>query len=188
MRKNNQWPSKKVQESQASLESLISLIETWEDIGKSSSFRKLDDRIQDSADSTKVLLGKLAIVRSCGFLEIILEDSIREYASKHYHTGIKEYVDSTLGRGKKADPDRIYEVIKLFCSESDFSAVESILSENDKFHHGNINSLISYRNKIAHGLSEDVNPTKALRLSSTALEVGKLLIDILIEKKDTSDI
>lgn len=168
------WPNAKVIQSRASLFSVLDLLDRWGDLMRRKEFRS-NDELQDYITNTQTQLGRLVVIRSTGFLEVVIEEALYEYAEKHHHPGISEYIRSTINRGAKADDKRIKDFVSKLCKEH-LDEITNLLENNDTPHASNIKSLISYRNLIAHGSSENVSPSKAITLSKSAIEIGDYLI------------
>lgn len=173
------WPNMVIQESRQSVCEINHSIRRLESASRqnrrnnNANYILLED---DAITSALSNLGKLLIVRSCGYVEVTVEQSILANASKG-DSSIFEYVKNTLGKGRRTDKGRIKEVFKHFGINW-----EHFTNNNIKSYLTDIGAMYDYRNRISHGESENLTFNRAIELSNSAICMGDILYTSLAPK------
>jgi hypothetical protein len=120
-------------------------------------------------------LCRLLVVRSSGYLEQVAVEVCRSYVYEKSGGLVRAFAHSWLERSKNPTPDNLIALVGRFDSKVCEEFI-GILEDDDQRLRREIGFLVDRRNKIAHGLSESVNRSKALQLKSDACELADWFI------------
>jgi hypothetical protein len=153
----SQWPPWDVTSLRSGLDDLAALLE----------LPKRKDLTQEALD----WLGRLLVVRSCGYLEQTVVETCRGYIEGKSGGPARSFAHSWIERGPNPSPDALTALTGRF--DAGWAAdLESFLDADDQRLRREIAFLVDRRNRIAHGLNEGVGPTKALTLKDIACETA----------------
>jgi len=118
-------------------------------------------------DEISRALSRFLIVRACGYLEQASEEACRSYVASKTIPRVGAYGASWLGRGANPTPDHLVGLVRRFDSNwaDDLAA---FLKGEDELLWRELSFLVDRRNKIAHGLGEEITARKALDLADHA--------------------
>lgn len=141
--------------------------------------RNLDDYadfVRDCADSdTLQHLTRLLVVRSCGFLEQTSFEVARGYVESRSGGLSRSFALSWLERTKNPSELNLMELVGRFDESIKFN-FDAFLHANDDYLSRELHFLIDRRNKIAHGLNENLNREKALTLKDVSVTIADWFI------------
>ncbi|MGB2756601.1 MAG: HEPN domain-containing protein [Acidimicrobiia bacterium] len=129
----------------------------------------------ESDQASQALTGFL-VIRSCGYLEKVVESCVLEYVESMSAPAVLNFVMGAFGRGANPQPDRLIALVKRFDARW-ASELNQLFAADDGQLKREVAFLVSCRNKIAHGESESVAHLKALKLSKFAQKVANWFID-----------
>jgi hypothetical protein len=143
--------------------------------------RGLVDEVSASGESPQVsaALNRFLVVRVCGFLEQMIEESVKAYITSKADPRVASHASAIFARGMNPTPGNIIDMVRRF---DPAWAVEltSLLEADDSRLHRQLAFLVDRRNKIAHGLSESLSTAKALQLETDV----QLVADWFAERFD----
>lgn len=118
-------------------------------------------------------LSRYIIVRCCGHLEYLLREIVLCHSKIRASDPIVKYIEKIdpSNRGAKPDADRINVIIELFSPEAVKAELLDYIGDSDNG--SAIKSIISLRNKIAHGESESSTATKAKQYAQFTIDTSK---------------
>jgi hypothetical protein len=154
------WPPLQVTTLEAKLRELINLIGCDRD---------------ELTDDARSWLGRLLVIRSCGYLEQTVIEVQRAYVSVKSGGLVKTFALSWLERANSPSPDRLCEGVGRFDARLR-AELEVFFEADDQRLYRELCFLVDRRNKIAHGLNEGISPTRALALASIAIEIADWFI------------
>lgn len=127
-------------------------------------------------DEVTRALSRFLVVRSCGYLEQVVEECSTAFISSRSAPQVTSFASSWyMGRGSNPWAHKLVALLARF--DGVWAAeFEEILSADDHRLKGELNLLVDRRNKIAHGLSEGIGSVKALELLGTARDVADWFI------------
>lgn len=156
------WPGRKISLSRNALVDLM---------------RCVDNLDGDNAD-VESYLSKLLVVRSCGHIELTLEQGILDSLEGRTDPHISSYIKSGFFKGRNPQPERIKSLLGSFHSDWEYK-ISELLDADDEYLHRELKFLVSRRNNIAHGQSESVGRRKALDLCQYALKISDEILRIV---------
>ena len=163
----NAWPSHDISESRRKLKDLKATLEV------------VDPTISNELRNP---LLRLLVVRACGHLELTFIDSFCSFAESRSNEMVANFVRKSFSKG--LNPRKIRLVGTLEKLDPSFaSALNAYLDEAGKVRSELLETLVSTRNKIAHGQSESTNTRKALELTDFSLEFSEWISQILSPKR-----
>ena len=167
---DNTFPSVDVQYSRNSVKKVMDSLDAALDWQRRNR-KNENDVFLEMMDNIRSDLSKFLIIRSCGYLEKTLLEASRVFAYHQASPGIRDYISHLEAKWKstKADSDRILKIVSYLSNNDLDENFKNIINDNST----EIKSMITYRNKIAHGTSEQSTPDTAIRLAQCALTVGK---------------
>lgn len=137
------------------------------------------DRSTDRADDEQIWLTRFLVVRTCGYLEQVVHETIRSFISAKSGGMVRSFAHSWLARSKNPSIDNMLEITgRLDAALAD--DLRSRLEDNDGYLQREISLLVDRRHKIAHGTNEGLGTVKALSLKSDA----EIVADWFIENLD----
>jgi len=157
----NRWPPLPVATLKTNLNSLADLV----------------DRPPAHIDDPEIQswLCRILVVRSCGYLEQVTLEVCRSYIAQKSGGLVRTFAQSWLERSRNPTPVNLEELVgrfdALICDE-----FKVMLDADDGRLRREVGFLVDRRNKIAHGISESVNRSKALQLKSIACELADWFI------------
>lgn len=107
----------------------------------------------------------------CGFLEIAVRTTYREYARNKAHPNVSNYVTRKLDLFRSPKMGNIVELTKLFSKEwaDDLElATEGQLKDA-------VDSIVAVRHEIAHGKDTGISYVQLREYYQSAVKVAKLL-------------
>ncbi len=120
-------------------------------------------------------LCRILVVRSCGYLEQVTVEVCRSYVAQKSGGLVRTFAQSWLERSRNPTPVNLEELVGRFdaiiCDE-----FKVMLDADDGRLRREVAFLVDRRNKIAHGISESVNRSKALQLKGIAYELADWFI------------
>lgn len=126
-------------------------------------------------DEVTQALARFLIVRTCGYLERLVQECCLAYVQNKSFGRVKGFSESWLKKIENPAPDRLVQLVSRFDSELREN-LSALFDENDGELRREISLLIEKRNAIAHGESDGVGSRKALDL----LNYSRLLTDWFI--------
>lgn len=154
------WPSQRIQQLEASLKQVRSLVES--------------PSVGEPDDVTRAL-ARFLVVRASGFLEQVSEECCRAYISSKAAPKVHDFATSWLGYGNNPSPDRLVTLVQRFSHEWGEELRLSFEAEDQRLRRS-IALLVSRRNQIAHGESDGMGATRALELAKDAMDVADWFI------------
>jgi len=121
------------------------------------------------------LLCRFLVVRSCGYLEKSTLEICRAYVRARSGGPVRTFAHSWLERSKNPNPDNLGSLVARFDANMS-EEFKAFMGESDGRLRREIRFLVDRRNKIAHGMSEGINQTKAVQLKGVACEVADWFI------------
>lgn len=122
-------------------------------------------------DDVMRALTRFLVVRSCGYLEQVVEECFKAYVTAHSDVRVRSFVTTSWRRGTNPTPGTLTELLaRLDPAWSD--QLGDLLGANDERLHRSLKNLVATRNKVAHGSSEQVRVRTALDFASDAVEVA----------------
>jgi hypothetical protein len=154
------WPSQDMGVLQRNLTDLVELVE-----------HPAPDQPDDVARS----LARFLVVRSCGYLEQVVEECCRAYLTSKGSPRTAAFGHSWFGRGANPSPAQLVVLVRRF-DQTWASELEALLDDDDEELKRDLSFLVDRRNKIAHGLSEGLGARKTLDLVAVAEMVADWFI------------
>lgn len=141
-------------------------------------FQHLVQRAEERfrADPSDDVFARFLLIRSSGYLEYGFETTLCDWAAQQASPRVAGFVKSSFGKGRNPSPEKLGEVLGRFDVQLR-SRFESRISEDDGHVKREINWMIDRRNKIVHGLSENVGSRKSMDIAKMCHD----LVDWLIE-------
>jgi hypothetical protein len=130
-------------------------------------------------DEVSQALARFLVVRTCGYIEAVSEECVGCYAESKSSPQIARYSRSWLGRGRNPSPGNLIDLASKF-DQQWASEMQALLKADDDRLKRDLDLMIDRRNKIAHGLGENVTARKALDFAET----GRTLSDWIIQRFD----
>ena len=127
---------------------------------------------RDSGEDEHAALARFLVVRACGYLEQVSEESCKAYIASKSSPQVAAYGNSWFGRGANPTPANLVSLVQRFDPgwaddlQALFDADDGVLSREIYF-------LVDRRNKIAHGVSESTGAGKALGLAEHSQTVAE---------------
>lgn len=156
------WPSLKILSSRNQLEKLRKTLEDY----------PTDDIEVEAA------LCRFLVLRSCGHVELCLEQGVVDFLEKTAPPHVHGYIRSGMFKGRNPWPNRIEELLGAFFDDWG-RQIKEFLDADDELLNRELKFLIQKRNSIAHGQSEGVARRKALDLCDYAILLADKIIDIV---------
>jgi hypothetical protein len=116
-------------------------------------------------------LSRFLVVRACGYLEQVVEECCRTYSQAHSDFRVGAYAAASWRRGFNPTPQALVELVSRFDGLW-AEELQGILDDDDERLSRSLSNLVSTRNKVAHGASEQVRIRVALDFASDAREVS----------------
>lgn len=154
-----EWPTREVRIARQEFNNLI---------------QRADERFR--ADPSDDVFARFLLIRSSGYLEYGFETTLCGWAAQQASPRVAGFVKSSFGKGRNPSPEKLGDVLGRFDRQLR-SRFESHIAMDDGHVEREINWMIDRRNKIVHGLSENVGSTKALNVARICFS----LVDWLIE-------
>lgn len=140
------------------------------------SFKDLENLIRDLPVSEEpeksAALARFLVIRTCGYLEQVVEKSCVAYLENKSDFRSASFSRSWFGAGANPTPTKLVKLVSKFdpvWSES----LNELFKRNDELLFREVSYLVDRRNKIAHGVNENVNIRKALDLVEHARKVAE---------------
>jgi hypothetical protein len=128
------------------------------------------------SDEVTRALARFLVVRACGYLEQVSEESCKSFIHSKTIPQVSAYGASWLGRGANPHPENLVQLVERFdATWSD--ELELLLRDDDELLWREISLLVDRRNKISHGLSEGIGARKALDLAAYATTVANWFLN-----------
>lgn len=129
-----------------------------------------------STDDERIWIVRFFVVRTCGYLEQVVYESVRAYVDAKSGGPLRAYAQTWIARSRNPSPDNMLELAGRFGGAFE-EELRSLLDRDDQRLYREISLLVDRRHKIAHGLNEGLTGTKALALYECALEVAEWFLD-----------
>ena len=155
------WPTRRFDALERSLDEVKSLV-----IGRSPA----------ADDPVTSYLARFLVVRTCGYIEQTVELSCDAYIKRKSDSRTSSFASSWFGRGANPKPDALVKLVTRFDSEWG-RELDTFLRAEDELLWRELSFLVDRRNKIAHGLSENIGVRKSLDLVESAKPVSGWFID-----------
>ena len=126
---------------------------------------------QDPSNEISAELSRFLVVRTCGYLEQIVELSCRNYLKSKSDPRSAAFGESWLGRGSNPKPSTLVELVTRF-DASWALELHDLFAQNDELLKRELEFLVDKRNRISHGLNQGVGMSKALNLVPHAITVS----------------
>lgn len=120
-------------------------------------------------------LTRFLVVRSCGYLEQVIDETCRAYLKSKSAPGAAAFGSSWLGGGRNPKPDALEQLLRRFNLGLE-TELKELFSQHDDYLRREIAFLVDRRNKIAHGLNENITLRKALELADAVTETADWFI------------
>ncbi|GAA0225836.1 hypothetical protein GCM10010492_25100 [Saccharothrix mutabilis subsp. mutabilis] len=155
------WPPRQIDPLKAQLESLASTIQSPP---------------KQLGDNETAWLTRFLVIRSCGFLEQVVIEVLRTYVREKSYGMVKSFATSHLDHMANPTAGNLCALVgRLDANLAD--ALKTFLDENDQYYYRELAALVDKRHRIAHGLNEGVNQSKALTFKDVAVAISKWFID-----------
>jgi hypothetical protein len=112
-------------------------------------------------------LTRFLVVRSCGYLEQVVDECCRAYLKSKAAPGAAAFGSSWLGGGRNPTPGMLESLVARFGLGLE-AELHELFASDDEYLKREIGLLVDRRNKIAHGLNENIGSRKALDLVNAA--------------------
>jgi hypothetical protein len=122
---------------------------------------------ESEPDEVSRALARFLVVRSCGYIEAVTEECVGCYADSKSSPQMARYARSWLGRGRNPSPGNMIDLASKF-DQKWANELQGLLKADDDHIKRDLELMIDRRNKIAHGLGENVTARKALDFAETA--------------------
>ena len=160
-----------IEKSEKEIERLSEEIDSLTDLK-----REVRNKSGETEDMlTKVIsdLSRYTIVHCCGHLEYLLREIVLCHSKIRASDPIVKYIErfDPSNRGVKPDKDRINAIIELFSPESAKGDLLDYMENSGNA--SKIKSIISLRNKIAHGQSETSTASSAKTYAQVTIEISQ---------------
>lgn len=175
------WPTLNLVQSRESLTGLQAQIKKLRITMLDRSYRD-DDALQSLANEVRSNLSRLLLLRSCGYLEYAINTAVKEWTEENHSLVYKDFIEPSLTRGSKANRERINKMVGIFAPHYADEMKEFLLFKRTgelSDRGGEISEMIKFRNKISHGLSDQLDTESALDFAELALEVGDKIIEFM---------
>jgi hypothetical protein len=129
----------------------------------------------DQADEVTRALSRFLVVRTCGFLEQVVEECCVGYITARSSPHVASFGRSWFGQGASPKPGRLVQLVQRFDAGWGES-LQQLFADDEELLRREISFLVDRRNKIAHGLGEGVGAAKALELLAFARQVADWFI------------
>lgn len=153
------WPTLQIDQLNRSLADLETLV-----------------RSSEPFDPASVQLSKFLVVRTCGYLEQVVEICCQSYLKSKSDPRSSSFGSSWFGRGTNPWPDALVTLVGRFDQEW-ADQLSCLMDQDDELLKRELAYLVDRRNKISHGLSEGVGMRKALDLVPRARVVSGWFVD-----------
>lgn len=120
-------------------------------------------------------LCRFLVVRSCGYLENSTVEICRAYVRARSGGPVRSFAHSWLERSGNPNPEYLKTLVGRFDAAMS-EEFEQFIEGSDGRLKREVGFLVDRRNKIAHGMSEGINRTKAVQLKDVACEVADWFI------------
>lgn len=147
----------------------------WEVISSRTNLAQLRELVVDAnkdiPPEAMSWLARLLVLRSCGHLEQTVAACARGYIEGKSGGPLRSFGLSWLSRSRNPSE----ATLLTFAGKFDAlwaQDLEYLLAENNELLRNQLNNLVGYRNKIAHGENQGVNREKALALCDAAEEIA----------------
>ena len=114
--------------------------------------------------------GRYLCVMAAGFLEYSLQTLYADFATNSSSYHVSQFVSQHLGRIYNPNSERFLQTAGDFSKEWREELAEFFLEDPD-LRQGAINSIMSIRNKIAHGESVGITPARVREYLDRSVEV-----------------
>lgn len=143
---NGAWPSQDIQNSKRELDKSAELVRT--------PFRDQPDQVTNA-------LARFLVIRTCGYLESVVEDCCAAYISSKSSPRVAAFATSWFGSGANPSPGKLVALVRRF-DQHWADDLDSLFRADDDLLKREISLLVDKRNKIAHGRGDSVTSRKAL--------------------------
>ena len=126
-------------------------------------------------EETRSWLARLLVVRSCGYLEQVVNIVFRSYIGEKSGGLVRSFAHSWLERSRNPSVPNLINSLGRFDNDLQ-NEFQQLIDADDQRLSRELAFLVDRRHKIAHGLNESINPGKALALT----EISKELADWFI--------
>jgi hypothetical protein len=125
----------------------------------------------DQNDEVTAALSALLVIRSSGYLEQVVIESLRAYTHSKSIPRVSSYAISWVSTGLNPRPRKLEEFVRRMDGDWSAELVEFFDADDQRLRR-EIALLVDRRNKLAHGQAEGVGATKAVALSDDAVTVA----------------
>lgn len=129
-------------------------------------------------------LSALIVIRSCGYIEYAFESLLEHYAKTQSSPKIQSFIASTHRKGHNPWPSTLEKRLGAYSTEwKDKLSIylEDIYSNGIDNNKQLLSNLVTLRNKIAHGDSQQATLTKVLVYPEFALAFADKLDEIILQ-------
>lgn len=130
------------------------------------------------------VLSALIVIRSCGYIEYAFESLLEHYAKTQSSPNIQSFIASTHGKGQNPWPKTLESRLQAYSDKwkEDLSTHLSDLSMNGiNSNREVLSNLVTLRNKIAHGDSQQASLRKVLNYPEFAIAFVEELDNIILQ-------
>lgn len=127
------------------------------------------------ADDVNAALARFLVVRTCGYLEQVVEECCKAYLSSKSCPRSASFASSWLGTGRNPSSHKLVDLVTKFDANW-AEELDALLKADDEKLHRELAFLVNRRNMISHGLSEGIGTRKALDLVAPARQIATWFI------------
>ncbi|MFE5567800.1 HEPN domain-containing protein [Amycolatopsis japonica] len=129
----------------------------------------------ERTDDEQIWLTRFLVVRTCGYLEQVVHETIRGYIHEKSGGLVRSFAHSWIERSRNPSPDNMLDLVGRL-DGSLAGELQEVLDADDQYLRREISLLVDRRHKIAHGLNEGMNSQKAVSLKAAAEKVGEWFV------------
>jgi len=126
-------------------------------------------------DEVKANLSRFFCIRISGHLENVLKLLINNYCEGNSPAPISNYLDKDLKNLTNLSSEKLLKFLKKFSDDWEYRVSEKLTEE----YCSSLNSIISNRNNIAHGQSDNISPKVIEEYYSHLKEIISILKSVI---------
>lgn len=136
-----------------------------------------DDQLRLDAGSAVVEeLSRYLTVRSCGHLEVVSTQSVLEFAERNSFGPLANYICATYKTWMSPKASNLKSVLEKLSPVLSDSFID-YLRKGDRDYESDLGSLVSSRDKVAHGQNVQINMRKAMDYCDSVMYVADWYIE-----------
>ncbi|RPI16030.1 MAG: hypothetical protein EHM58_12780 [Ignavibacteriae bacterium] len=140
----------------------------------------LFDTVSNIKDNEEIKshLTRYLCIRTSGYLESVIKSLVEAYVEKSCPQPTQNFINSKVKRVTNLDEKKLTKFLESFSKQwSEYFEIE--VSEREK---SSLNSVISNRNQIAHGVSVSLNYSNMKQYYDDLKNIVEVLKNIIIKK------